>query len=149
MRRQFCPPGEDYSRAMPLGCSPSGPMDCLDTRSLTFRVMPACEGKWWSVPGLLDRRPRVAHHLAPLVVVALEVGAELRGRVRVGLHAGRGDEFLHLIGAYELTDLPVELGDDVARRSYRFQHADPHDRLVTGDARLCDGRHLGHLGRAL
>src|SRR3982074_213811 len=54
---------------------------------------------------LLDRRPGFAHDLAPFVVIGLEVGAELRGRVRVGLHAGRGEEPFHLVGAYELPDL--------------------------------------------
>src|ERR1700740_967972 len=79
---------------------------------------------------LLDRRPRIAHHLAPLVVVGLEVGGELRGRVRVGLHAGRGDEFLHLLGAHQPADFAVQLRDDVARRSRRRERAGPADSLV-------------------
>src|SRR5438309_876245 len=133
----------------PRTCLP--PMKWASSRTLASAASRVFMGGPWIIAGgaLLDRCPRFAHHLAPLVVVGFEVGAELRGRVRVGLHAGRGDEFLHLVGAHELRDLVVQLRDDVARRSHRRQQADPHDRLVAGDARLGDGRHLGNLGRAL
>src|SRR5262245_33465827 len=77
----------------------------------------------------VHRRPAFAHHLAPLVVVGLQVGAELRRRVRVGRHAGGEHELVELVGAHQLRDLAVQLGDDVRRGAGRSEQADPHGGL--------------------
>src|SRR2546427_7538178 len=60
----------------------------------------------------------------------------LRGRVRVGLHAGRRDEFLDFVGAHEPADLAVELRDDVARRSRRRQRSEEHTSELQSQSNL-------------
>src|SRR5258706_677796 len=59
-----------------------------------------------------------SHHLAPLVVVGLEVGGELRGRVRIGLH--RSEE--HTSELQSLTNLVCRLLLEKKKKHQNVNH---------------------------
>src|SRR5262249_22249012 len=92
---------------------------------------------------------RVTNDLRPPRHFRFDLGLELFRRADGDAEANRRQALLHLGSHQNLSDLAIELVDDLLRRSSRSDHALEEQGLLARDALLRKGRHVGKLGSAL